>query len=190
VEIKVGVVGDVCFHRECLVSRLSQDIAIPAFDLGIGDEASLALAARCDPDVILVDLPTAEACSFAEQVLDCVEGTRPIAVCRSTGVEEQVQLAEAGYVGFASATASAEELIAQIRSVMRDESQCTPQFVGALLRTIRKRTSQASNATPLGSLSQREREVAILLQNRFSNKQIAAELGIEFGTAKTMSTTF
>jgi DNA-binding NarL/FixJ family response regulator len=126
----------------------------------------------------------ADACSFAEQVLDRVEGTRPIAVCRSTGVDEQVQLAEAGYVGFASATASADELIAQIRSVMRDESQCTPQFVGALLRTIRKRTSQASDATSLGSLSQREREVAILLQNRFSNKQIAAELGIEFGTAK------
>jgi two-component system, NarL family, nitrate/nitrite response regulator NarL len=183
-KIKIGIVGETRFYRECLVGRLSQDFDLPAFDLGTGDEATFDAAVRCDPDLILVDLPFPEACSFAEEALDRVEGTRPLAVCRSTSVEEQVRLAEAGFVGFVQATETADELVTRLRSAMRDETHGSPQFVGALLRTLRKRSSGPASSPPLEALSRRELEVAMLLQHRLSNKEIAAQLGIEFGTAK------
>jgi two-component system nitrate/nitrite response regulator NarL len=179
---RLGIVGRTSFFREALIRSLSSETGLVAFDLGSGRDATIGLARTANPDLILVDLPPTEACLLAGLLLEAVPDTRPIAVHRSTEVEEPVRLAEAGYVSFVSNECSLQDLVREIRAAMRDEPICSQRLVGALLRTVRKREPDGS--AHLDVLSKREREVAILLERRYCNKEIAAELGIELGTVK------
>jgi DNA-binding NarL/FixJ family response regulator len=183
---RLGIVSRTSFFREALIRSLTGEAELAAFDLGLGGAATVEKAREADPDLILVDLPPTEACLLAGLLLEAVPGTRPIAVHRSTEVEEPMRLAEAGYLGFVSNECTLQDLLREIRAAMRDEPNCSPRLVGALLRTVRKREPEASTQSDghLDVLSKREREVAILLERRYSNKEIATELGIEFGTVK------
>jgi len=185
-EIRLGVVSRPAFFRECLISRISQESDLSAEDLGAGGLESVERASTADPDLVLVDLPPAEACVLAEALIQSVPGTRPIAVHRSAEVEELIRLAEAGYIGFVSTDCSFQDLLRELRAAMREESNCPPRLAGALLRSFRKRQPEDRKGQDkhLDPLSRRERQVALLLEGRHSNKEIATELGIEFGTVK------
>ncbi len=182
-----GTLGIVCrtgFLREGLIRSLTEEGSFEAFDLGSGGEETAKRARVADPDLILVDLPPTEACLLVSILLEAVPGTRPIAVHRSTDIEEPMRLAEAGYLGFVSNECSFQDLLREIRAAVRDEPNCSPRLVGALLRAYRKRDPGIHQGDYLVVLSGREREVALLLERRFSNKEIAAELKIQFGTVK------
>ncbi len=185
-QITLGVVSLPAFFRECLISRVSQEMDLHAEDLGTGGPDAVEKARRADPDLVLVDLPQAEACLLGEALLESVPGTRPIAVHRAAEVHELVRLAEAGYIGFVSTDCSFQDLLRELRAAIREEANCPPRLAGALLRALRKRQpdSQGQPDRHLDVLSRREREVAALLERRYSNKEIAAELRIEFGTVK------
>jgi DNA-binding NarL/FixJ family response regulator len=165
---------------------MSQEADFLAEDLGAGYAEAVERARVADPDLVLVDLPPAEACALAEALVLSVPGTRPIAVHRSAEVDELIRLADAGYIGFVSSDCSFQDLLRELRAAMREEANCSPRLAGALLRTLRKRQPENKVALDghLDILSRREREVALLLERRYSNKEIAAELGIEFGTVK------
>jgi two-component system, NarL family, nitrate/nitrite response regulator NarL len=185
-QITLGVVSLPAFFRECLISRVSQEMDLRAEDLGTGGSDAVERARRADPDLVLVDLPQAEACLLGEALLQSVPGTRPIAVHRAAEVHELVRLAEAGYIGFVSTDCSFQDLLRELRAAIREEANCPPRLAGALLRALRRRQpdSQGQPDLHLDVLSRREREVAALLERRYSNKEIAAELRIEFGTVK------
>jgi DNA-binding NarL/FixJ family response regulator len=185
-KIKLGVVSRPAFFRECLIGRISQESDLSGEDLGAGGQEAIEKARTANPDLVLVDLPPAEACVLAEALCQAVSGTRPIAVHRSADIEELVRLADAGYIGFVSTDCSFPDLLRELRAAMREEANCSPRLAGALLRSLRKHQPASKGALDahLDVLSRREREVALLLERRYSNKEIAAELGIEFGTVK------
>lgn len=183
--VVLGLISRVAFTRECTQRLLASEPGWKPVDLGSGGPATLERVQSCDPDVILVDLPPADACRLAKALLEAVPGTRPVAVHRSLDAEELVALAEAGFVGFVSTDCSLQDLLRELRAVMRNESSGTPQLVGALIRSLkRQRQNGEDKSDHLAVLSTREREVARLLERRYSNKKIATELGIEFGTVK------
>ncbi len=181
---KLGIVSRTSFFRESLIRSLAGEGAFEALDLGSGGEATVERARGKDPDLILVDLPPTEACLLVGLLLEAVPGTRPIAVHRSNQIDEPMRLAKAGYLGFVSNECSLQDLLWEIRAAMRDEPTCSPRLVGAFLRAYRKREPEARKDGYLDPLSAREREVALLLERRYSNKEIACELGIESGTVK------
>jgi len=181
----VGIVARVAFVRECILSRLGQEPGFSAVDFGSG-ACALEHARSSDPDLVVVDLPPAEACDLVGVLLSGVPGIRPIAVHRSTATEDLIRLAEAGYVGFVSTDSSFQDLLRELHGVMREEANCSPQLTGASLRSLQKRLpdGQARSQSHLEVLTAREQQVSLLLERRCSNKEIAAELGIEFGTVK------
>jgi len=184
VPTKVGVVSRSGFAREALLRVLGSEGEFHTIDLGSGPD-SIDRARAADPDLVLIDLRPADACTLAEALLEAVAGTRPVAVHRDSEPDQLVLLAEAGFVGFVSSDCTYQDLLRELRGVLRQEASCSPQLAGALLRSMRRRSG--SGATPtdyLAALSPRERQVALLLERRYSNKEIAAELGIEFGTVK------
>jgi DNA-binding NarL/FixJ family response regulator len=178
-------VGLVAFNRECLVQRLSQESDLSAVDFERGAEV-LERAKRVDPDLVLVDLPPSEARALAEALLGAIPGTRPVAVHRSEAVEDLMLLAEAGYIGFVSSDSTVRDLLRELRAALREESNCSPRLTGALLRGLRKRQTQAPERADshLAVLTCRQRQISLLLEQHYSNKEIAAKLGIEFGTVK------
>jgi DNA-binding NarL/FixJ family response regulator len=185
--IILGIISCAAFSRECILARLASDSEFHPVDLGSGNPETLERARSQDPDLILVDLAPSDARRIVEELLDAVPGTRPVAVHRSLSAEDLVGLAEAGYLGFVSTDCGVHDLLRELRAVVRNEASGSPQLVGALVRSLQRKQSPNDKGQAkdhLAVLSTRERQIAHLLERRYSNKEIASELGIEFGTVK------
>ena len=95
--------------------------------------------------------------------------------------------AEAGIAGYVPNTASVEDLISLVEQIRRGEQSCPSRIAGSLLRRI---ASAGRRATPpqvesLSALTRRESEIMRLVVEGYTNKDIARQLRISLGTAKS-----
>jgi DNA-binding NarL/FixJ family response regulator len=79
---------------------------------------------------------------------------------------------------------SISELVAAARCAARGELNCSPRIAGTLVRRVAALAKEQYSATHLSRLTQREREIADLLGQELSNKEIATRLRIEVATVK------
>ena len=108
------------------------------------------------------------------------------------GVPEESRQAigflEAGAWAVLSDRATAGDLGQCLQAAARGEARLSPVVAGEVLRRIRQlstaRVHGLPNASPLPSLTRREREILDLIARRLSNQEIARELVIEVGTVK------
>jgi two-component system, NarL family, nitrate/nitrite response regulator NarL len=93
-----------------------------------------------------------------------------------------LRLVEAGASAFLPTDASVDDLVAAVRGVRHGESACPPRITAALLDRLRGLTREGRVADT--SLTSREVEVARLIDEGLSNKEIAARLSIAVPTVK------
>jgi DNA-binding NarL/FixJ family response regulator len=98
-----------------------------------------------------------------------------------------VEWAEAGLAGFVSRDQSIGELVSAITCVARGELVCPPRIASALMSRVSMRGygRREDSELPLTPLTYREREIALLVEQGLSNKEIAFRLGIQLATIKT-----
>jgi DNA-binding NarL/FixJ family response regulator len=143
-----------------------------------GEEA-VALCAERDPDVVLMDLEM--------PVLDGIEATRRIrsaqpevAVVVLTSFSDRQRILhalDAGAVGYLLKDVEPEELAKAILAAARGEAPLDPKAARALLSA--RRTGASAE-----SLSEREREVLLMVAEGLPNKLIAQRLAISEKTVK------
>ena len=142
---------------------------------GTLDEASGAIAARPDVDLVILDLDmpgmqglagvSALRANYPSAPLVIVSATRNAAAMR--------QVVEMGAAGFIPKSAPMEEIIASVRAVMRGEVVLPPGASdGALSSTDADLATRAARMTP-----QQHRVFALMAEGK-PNKIIAYELGI------------
>ena len=93
-------------------------------------------------------------------------------------------LVEAGAAGYVTHEASLAELFSVVRSAVRGEALCSPRIVASLARRLTQMADQRPVRAELGELTVRERQIARLLDEGLSNKEIAIQLCIEVATVK------
>lgn len=145
---------------------------------GNGEEA-VALAAERAPDVVLMDLEM--------PVLDGIEATRRIragrpevAVVVLTSFSDRERILgalDAGAAGYLLKDAEPPELAKAIMAAARGEAPLDPKAARALLSARRSRG-------PADALSDREREVLLMVADGLPNKLIARRLEISEKTVK------
>ena len=135
------------------------------------------------PDVVLLDTPLANA----EAAL--AELGAPAQKVVVLGVTEReadvIAWAEAGAAGYISREATRDDLGAALEAAASGETIASPRMVAALLR----RLNAVAHAAPLErdgteALTPRELQVARLVGEGLSNKEIASQLCIEVTTVK------
>jgi two-component system, NarL family, nitrate/nitrite response regulator NarL len=177
---RVYVVAAVRLYREGLAALLPRrdDITIVGMAASWAEGASDALAAR--PDVVLLDMALTDGSSAIDEIVRSAEGIKVIALAVSESELDVIAYARAGVSGFVARDESLDQLVAAIESAARGQVVCSPRITAVLLRHVTTGSAPSSDAR----LTRREREIAALLDDGLSNKEIARRLCIELATVK------
>jgi DNA-binding NarL/FixJ family response regulator len=150
-------------------------------------ERAVALAGELRPDVVLMDVRM--------PVLDGVEATKRITgpglskvlVMTTFDLDEYALSAlRNGASGFLLKDTQPAELVSSLRAVASGDAVVAPSVTRRLLdRFLGAAGGQLRDATVLDALTDREREVLVLIAKGLSNTEIAGRLFLSEATVKT-----
>lgn len=185
--IKVMIVDDHDMVRTGLRTYLMLE---PKFhviaEAGTGQAAINMLEAGADeqrPHIILMDLmmPGMDGIEATRAIVSMFPDMKIVMLTSFLEDDKVYGAIEAGAVSYVLKTVSAEELIYAISGAFKGMPVMTADVSQALTRGLRQRTAQSGDE----GLTEREKEVLLLIADGHSNKEIAEELHISVKTVKT-----
>lgn len=135
------------------------------------------------PHLILMDLmmPQMDGVESTRVIMKEFPNVKIVMLTSFLEDEKVVAAIEAGAVSYVLKTVSAEELIYALNGAVKGMPVMTADVSQALTRGLRQRTAQGADE----GLTEREREVLLLIAEGHANKEIAEELHISIKTVKT-----
>jgi DNA-binding NarL/FixJ family response regulator len=152
-----------------------------------GREA-VAQARRLRPDVVLMDIQMAGGDGIEATRVISADGDLSSRVVILTTFERDAYVYDAlrsGASGFLLKNASPEALVHAVRVVAAGDALLAPSVTRRIVEQFARRPAGDPPAARVGSLTQREREVLVLLAGGKSNAELAAALFVTEGTIKT-----
>jgi DNA-binding NarL/FixJ family response regulator len=166
-----------------------------ASDLEVVGEASdgieaVELVEATRPNVVLMDvrMPRMDGLEATRQIVKSqgAAGSRVLMVTTFDLDEYIFDALRFGASGFVLKDTPPEELLAAIRVIAQGDSLLAPSVTRRLIAEFASRPAdQPSESGRLDSLTEREREVLTAIGKGYSNAEIADELSMSLGTAKT-----
>lgn len=175
------IVGDIVLFREGMLSALSRMPCVEVVGAAPIDEA-LDLVAGGGIEVVVLDTSRRRALGQARLLSDASPGIGIVAFGISE-VDDALACAEAGVRAFVGQDGSIEAICEAALQAAHGLSVCPPDLTARLLERF---ASNARHAETRASerLTSRETEVARLVAEGLSNKQIARQLAISPATVK------
>jgi two-component system nitrate/nitrite response regulator NarL len=136
------------------------------------------------PDVVLVDMDIPDLGDTAAASVARSPRIPLVAIGITESDAEVLACAEMGIAGYVTRESSIAELAAALHGAADGELFCSPRTAGILIRRVAELAADRNHNSSVASLTQREREVATLMCEALSNKEIASRLCIEVATVK------
>ncbi|NLG72436.1 MAG: response regulator transcription factor [Chloroflexi bacterium] len=180
-DLKILLVEDQTLMRQGLKTILNLEPGMQVIAEAEDGAAGLRLALELRPDIVLMDvqMPGMSGVEATQAVCAAWPQARVIILTTFDREDYVYQGIRAGAVGFLLKDTPAEELVATIRRVHAGEPFIQPEIASRMLRELVQ-----PQASPREPLTEREREVLVLLAQGLSNKAIAERLVLTEGTVK------
>lgn len=185
--IRILVVDDHAVVRRGLQAVLADEAGLEVVGEAANARDAVARARALQPDVVFMDIRMGEAddasgIDACRQIRDELPETQVIMFTSYGERESVLSSIMAGATGFLTKNVSHAQLIQAIRAAGRGESLLDT----GVTRGVIERLAELSRSTaPAGAgLSEREREVLLLIAQGLTNKEIAARLFVSPFTAR------
>jgi DNA-binding NarL/FixJ family response regulator len=182
--IRVVLADDHALVRAGMRSLLNGMSHVEVVGEAASGEEALELAARENPDVVLMDIAMKgiSGLDAAARMRERLPEVRVVILSMHAGEEYVLQALRAGAVGYLLKDAATGELELAIRSVMRGESWFSPAVSRQVVEGYVQRVGGESAAEVLTA---RQREVLRLVAGGKSTKEIAFDLNLSVKTVET-----
>lgn len=179
--IRILLVEDQTLMRQGLQTILDLEPGLRVVGEASDGEAGLRLALVLWPDVILMDVQLPKLSGVEATAAICTTWPQAKVIILTTFDRDDYVFhgVRAGAVGYLLKDVPATQLIDTIRRVHGGEVFIQPAIASRVLRELVR-----PQGSPLDTLSEREREVLMLLAQGASNREIAEKLFITEGTVK------
>ena len=184
--IRVLLVDDQPLVRAGLRTLLDEEADIEVVGDAANGEEGIAAVAALSPDVVLMDIRM--------PVLDGLEATRRITaagcparivILTTFDLDEYVfQALRAGASGFLLKDATSDDIVRAVRVAAAGDALLAPSVTRRLIERFSGHAPNA-DAPHLRQLTEREREVLLLIARGLSNSEIAVRLFLGETTVKT-----
>ena len=190
--IRVLLADDEQLMRTGISMILDAEPDIEVVALVADGSAAVTRALELKPDVVVMDIrmPWVDGVEATRQIIDSQpadDSAIAVLVLTTYHVDEAVRDSlRAGASGFVLKDAAPDELVAAIHAVAAGEAWLDPAVAKGLLAEFKGRPeSPLPKSDQITRLTQREREVLVLVAHGMANKAIADHLFVSEATIKT-----
>jgi DNA-binding NarL/FixJ family response regulator len=177
--IEILIVDDHPVVREGLVGMLAGEPDFVVVGEAADGKTAVALDARHEPDVILMDLrmPGMDGVEAIEAILEKRPSAHILVLTTYDSDADILRAVEAGATGYLLKDAPREDLFRAIRAAAQGESALAPAVAARLMSRMRAPAEE--------KLTPREIEVLQLVARGNSNREVGQTLHISAATVKT-----
>jgi len=184
--LRILLVDDHLLFRKGLARLLD---AQPDFEV-VGEAAdgleAVEQTRALHPDLVLMDvrMPNCDGLEATRRIKAQMKDVQVVMLTVSDDEQDLATAVRYGADGYLLKDLLPEMLFQQLRGLMVGEAPISRAMTGKLLRQLTRRGRSAAQPVATAVLSARECEVLALVVNGYSNREIAAELGIARNTVK------
>jgi DNA-binding NarL/FixJ family response regulator len=185
--IRVILADDHLVVRAGLKALLGATKDIEVVGEATNGRDAIALIDRVAPHVAVLDLdmPQMDGLAATKQLVASHSATRVLILTMHTEDEYLINLLEAGAAGYLVKNAADRELADAIRAVASGDVYVQPSASLALARAMSRKSEHAEERERYQALSERERDVLVLVAGGYSASEIGEKLFISPKTVET-----